>query len=205
MPGYADFLDAFVKKMELDSFFLAGNSLGGLISWYYAAQHSGRVKKLVLLNAAGFERGDDPPLVMRLARNPLISQFLMKITPRFLFERSLREVYAEEDKLEEETIQRYFELMLHEGNREAFARRARETEQVDTALLSRLNMPTLIIWGDKDRWISPHYAGQFDRAIPQSRVIMYEGVGHVPMEEIPERSAADVRQFLAGEPVDASN
>src|SRR3954447_9213679 len=58
--------------------------------------------------------------------------------------------------------------------------------------------PTLILWGAQDRLIPVSHAVRFEHAIPAARLIVYDGVGHVPMEEIGQRSAADVEAFLAG-------
>lgn len=199
VSSYVSFLEAFAKKMELDSFHLAGNSLGGLIAWNYAYTHPDRVKKLILLDAAGFPRNGPRPLAIRLARYPVISDLLQYITPKSLFRQSLQDVYGDPEKLENATIDRYFELFLRTGNRRAYIARARESYKVPTAPLRELSMPVLIQWGAKDTWISPDHAQQFDAMIPNSQVTMYPELGHVPMEEDPESTARDAQQFLLPE------
>ena len=52
------------------------------------------------------------------------------------------------------------------------------------------------MWGAEDSWVNPRDAHKFDADILHSELIMYEGVGHVPMEEIPVRTAEDVVEFL---------
>jgi pimeloyl-ACP methyl ester carboxylesterase len=54
----------------------------------------------------------------------------------------------------------------------------------------------LILWGSLDRLIPVEHAERFRRAIPGASSIVYQGIGHVPMEEIPERSAADAGGFV---------
>ena len=57
-------------------------------------------------------------------------------------------------------------------------------------------MPTLVLWGATDA-LTPVANGQrFANTLPDAKLIVYPEVGHIPMEEIPERSAADVRNFL---------
>lgn len=199
ISAYVSFLEAFAQKMQLDSFHLAGNSLGGLIAWNYAYTHPGRVKKMILLDAAGFPRNGPQPLAIRLARYPIVSDLLQYITPKSLFRKSLREVYGNPDILEQATIDRYFDLFLRTGNRKAYVARARESYKVPTAPLRELPMPVLIQWGAKDSWISPDNAQQFDAMIPNSQVITYPELGHVPMEEDPETTARDAQQFLLQE------
>lgn len=60
-------------------------------------------------------------------------------------------------------------------------------------------MPTLIMWGDLDRWIPVNQALAFEKGIPGSNLIIFEGVGHVPMEEIPTESVAEYLSFLGVE------
>jgi pimeloyl-ACP methyl ester carboxylesterase len=72
--------------------------------------------------------------------------------------------------------------------------------------MKSLDVPTLVLWGAKDRWIPPAHAAEYTRRIPNARSIMYEGLGHIPMEEAPERVLQDIRAFLmkssaAGKPV----
>jgi pimeloyl-ACP methyl ester carboxylesterase len=58
-----------------------------------------------------------------------------------------------------------------------------------------LMTPTLIVWGDKDRVISPATAEILHKLMPASEVIMMKGVGHLPMLEEPRQSAKDYLKF----------
>lgn len=196
---YVSFLEAFAQKMQLDSFHLAGNSFGGLIAWNYAYAHPERVGKLILIDASGFPRNGPMPMAIQLARYPVVRDVLRYITPKILFRKSLQEVYGDPDNLKKKTINRYYELFLRTGNREAYIARARESYSVPTAPLRELSLPVMIQWGAKDSWISPENARQFDALIPNSRVIMYPELGHVPMEEDPVSTARDAKSFLLEE------
>ncbi len=66
-----------------------------------------------------------------------------------------------------------------------------------TALLRTLSVPTLIMWGDKDALIPVSDAQRFAADIPGARLRIYEGLGHVPMEEDGPGTAADAREFLS--------
>jgi pimeloyl-ACP methyl ester carboxylesterase len=56
----------------------------------------------------------------------------------------------------------------------------------------------VILWGANDRLIPVEAARSFARDIPGSQMIVYDGLGHIPMEEDPARTAADVQRFLSG-------
>ncbi len=194
--AYVDFVEAFARELNLDTFHLAGNSLGGLIAWEYALAYPGRVQKLVLLNASGWPREKEMPLAMRLARKPVFKQLLQRITPKALFRKSLREVYANPDRISDTLVERYFQLFLREGNRRAYVQRLNQPRQPDPTQLSRLTAPTLILWGEQDAWIPVADAYRFNDILPNSQLLIYPDAGHVPMEEWPVRTAQDVRGFL---------
>lgn len=196
IPAYVDFLEAFAKKLGLKQFHLAGNSLGGLIAWEYTLAHPERVQKLVLLNASGWPRKKEMPLALRLARIPIFKQLLQRITPKALFRKSLREVYANPDRISDTLVDRYFDLFLREGNRRSYVQRLNQPHQPDLARLSGLKKPTLILWGEQDAWIPVADAHRFHEVLPNSQLMVYPDAGHVPMEEWPVRTAEDVRAFL---------
>lgn len=87
-----------------------------------------------------------------------------------------------------------------EGNTEAFCKIAHTAVEVHAEKLASIKAPTLILWGKKDRWLKVKYAAGFHEAIAGSKLIVYDGAGHVPMEEIPEKTAADAASFLAAAP-----
>jgi pimeloyl-ACP methyl ester carboxylesterase len=54
----------------------------------------------------------------------------------------------------------------------------------------------LIVWGDKDRFRPVLYASMFHERIKGSVLRVHRGVGHLPMEEAPDATVADVREFM---------
>ena len=63
-------------------------------------------------------------------------------------------------------------------------------------LVDGVRAPTLIEWGDKDRLRPVLYASMFGERIKDSALCVHRGVGHFPMEEAPEATVADVREFM---------
>jgi pimeloyl-ACP methyl ester carboxylesterase len=62
--------------------------------------------------------------------------------------------------------------------------------------LKKIQQPTLILWGAEDAWIPVEHAYRFRDQIPNSKLIVYPKVGHIPMEEIPQKSLMDLTDFL---------
>lgn len=203
IEAYVRFVDAVTATLGLGDFHLAGNSLGGRVAWNFAATRPERVNRLILIDTSGYRLRRAPSLVFRLAALPGIGDVLAKLTPRSLYRRSLEEVYADDGLVDDALVQRYFELSLREGNREAFIRRVRAASRTaredPAAALAQIGSPTLVQWGGRDEWIPVEHGRRFATDIPDARLVVYEDLGHVPMEEAPARTARDARAFLQGQ------
>jgi pimeloyl-ACP methyl ester carboxylesterase len=199
---YESFVSRFLDSLGVKECYMAGNSLGGIITWNYALHHPAQVKKIVLLDAAGYPLSD-PPFVIGLARNKLLSPIARYFTPRFIVAGSMKQVYGDASKITDSATERYYKLALRQGNRSAFIAFASGIKYEDTLPIKQITTPTLIQWGEKDRWIPLEDAHKFNRDINGSKLITYPGVGHIPMEEIPAQSCADAERFLE-EGVDSS-
>lgn len=211
IQDYSQVVLRLAEKLNLKKFHIAGNSMGGAVALQVASDRPDKVLSLNLINSSGA-----PPMVVsnrdsisnskksgeawifKLARNPVFSQVLLKCTPKFLFAMNMKEVYFDSDKIEERTINRYYELMLREGNRQATLDRLSSPRDASFDF-DRLNMPTLITWGEGDAWIPVSHAYRFEKAIPGSKLKIFENAGHVPMEEIPTESVAAYLSFLGVE------
>ena len=64
------------------------------------------------------------------------------------------------------------------------------------ARIGEIAAPTLILFGDKDRVINPSAAKTFHEYIAGSEVVILPGIGHLPMEEAPDATAAAIADFL---------
>jgi len=197
-----------LEATGVERFAIAGNSMGGWVAWRYALANPEDVTGLILIDASGAPPPPDaekPKLYLgaRIMRHP-VGRFLARhITPRSLFEQSLRDAAADEDFVTDDMVDRYWELMRFPGNRRAAGLRAivdREPEYGQR--LAEITVPTLILWGAEDRVTPPDNAMTFDATIPNSRSVVFEGVGHLTMEEAPERTAAAIDGFLDEVPAD---
>jgi pimeloyl-ACP methyl ester carboxylesterase len=175
---------------------VAGNSLGGRVALTLALDHRKRVERLILVDASGLS-GQRVPKVFRLTQSAIGALALRWLTPRFLVRANTKEVYGDPGRLREDAVQRYYEMALRAGNRQALLDRFRgpPSPQLDTRL-AQLHLPTLIMWGARDAWIPPEFAQRFARGIAGAQLIMYPDAGHVPMEELPAQTARDADAFL---------
>lgn len=193
------YLEILLDRLGIEECFLAGNSMGGWISWEFTALHPERVRKLVLIDAAGYLDYGSIPLPFKMARTPFLGNVVRYVIRRNVLEQFVREVYHDPYKVDEQLIDRYFELFSREGNPEAFMHFVNGQFRDNTARLRKIKVPVLILWGREDRWIPLEYGRRFHEALPLNDFVIYDQVGHVPMEEIPEESALDTFDFLTAD------
>jgi pimeloyl-ACP methyl ester carboxylesterase len=113
-----------------------------------------------------------------------------------MVEKMLRTVYYDDSKVTSQLMDRYFEMLLMEGNRDGLIGRLNQVRNENSEEIKKIICPTLIMWGDDDQLVRPEDAYKFEADILGSQLIMYENMGHVPMEEIPEQTVSDFRKFL---------
>ena len=203
IAAYVRFVLAVLDTLQVERVVLAGNSLGGEVAWRTALAAPQRVERLVLVDAGGYAfTSRSVPLGFRLARLPVVRDLAGSLLPRSLVERSVREVYGDPARVEAALVDRYYELALREGNRRALVQRFEQVHPgAAAASIPRLRVPTLVLWGGRDRLIPPEHAAAFGRDIAGSRVVVFDELGHVPHEEDPARTVAEVRRFLGLAPV----
>lgn len=204
--AYVRFVEALLDHYGIEHCVLAGNSLGGWIAWETTLAQPQRVDALILVDAAGYRyESQSVPIGFRVARIPLLNRLVLVTLPRSLVESSVRNVFGDPDKVTKEIVDRHYELVLRAGNRAAIVQRFRQAQPgTDEARTRELKVPTLILWGGRDRLIPAEYGGLFERDIAGSKLVVFEDLGHIPQEEDPARTVAAVEDFLAALPPVAS-
>ena len=187
-------------QLRVSKFVLAGNSMGGGIALHYALTHADQVAALVLIDAGGAPRvGKEPGNIgFRIARTPVLRNLMLSITPRALVDQSLHQSVWNQSVATPAAVDRYWELLRYPGNRQATLDRfAGGWQSFTPQQLAALKLPVLILWGAHDQLIDVQSAHWFQQQIAGSSLIVYPDAGHVPMEEVAQRSAADLTAWLA--------
>ncbi len=195
---YVSFVDKLLTKLSVKKCVLGGNSLGGSITWAYALAHPTRVQKMILIDAGGYPMtSKSVPIAFQLAKMPVLSSLFKYVTPRSVIEKSIRNVYVHDERISDELINRYYDLALREGNRKAFIDRMKISIISDKYLkINTLIIPTLIIWGKKDGLIPITVGEKFHQDLANDTMVVFEDLGHTPMEEDPESTVKAVVDFL---------
>lgn len=193
-----EILLALLDRLGIARASLVGHSIGGRLAWSIAAAHPDRVDKLVLIApdgfaSPGFEYGKAPE-----------TSFLVKsmryVLPKPMVRASLAPAYGDPKALVEATLDRYYDLMLAPGVRDAMIARMEQTVRHDPRpALRTIRAPVLLVWGSDDGMIPAINAQDYLRDLPDARLATFTGLGHVPHEEAPEETLVPVAAFLAGD------
>jgi pimeloyl-ACP methyl ester carboxylesterase len=200
--GLADLVDAFAAALNLPKFAVAGNSMGGGVAWQLALRHPERIDALILVDAAGFPNEKPPakiPLAFRILQYRLGRAFLQSIDNRPLIDEGLKTDVYDKSVITPAFVDRWAQFQRAPGHRAilmAVGPAAFGSASADA--LHNISVPTLVLQGEKDVLVEPASAAKFAAAIPEAALVLYPHVGHLPQIEIPQRSAADVAQFLQG-------
>jgi len=198
MKHYTAFLKEFLTALNIKQCVLAGNSLGGQIAWNFTLEQPEMVKKLILIDAAGYPlKSKSVPIGFKIGRMSVLNKILTFITPRFIVKSSVENVYFDKSKVTNTLVDRYFDLTLRAGNRQAFVDRFKMTDDKKAyKKIKHIVQPTLIIWGENDLLIPVENAYKFQKDLPNNSLFLLDKCGHVPMEESPKESLKPVIDFL---------
>lgn len=201
---FVDVVDQVTARLGVTKFVLGGNSMGGGVAWNFALAHPDKLQGLVLVDAAGWpqqrEDGRHGPFIFKVLKNP-VGRFLVKdLDTSSMTRAGLQDAFAPTPEMVDEAmVARYVEMSRAPGHKAIILGLMGGFDPADAASkekLGRITAPTLIMHGDTDKLIPVSDAALFGEAIPGSTVIVYKAVGHVPMEQIADRSAADLDAWL---------
>ena len=194
---YNQFIDSFLNAIGVQEYVIAGNSLGGSIAWNQALAYPNKVKQLVLINSGGYPKKNEKGNIgFKLASTPVVGDVLLKFTPRGIIRKSVEDVYSDKTKVSEDLVQRYFDLLLREGNRQATLDIFKQRKFGSSEKIKNIQTSTLIIWGEDDQLIDVSNAYLFEKDIRNSQLVIIPKTGHVPMEENPLAFLAAFNKFI---------
>jgi pimeloyl-ACP methyl ester carboxylesterase len=200
LDNNAEVVDALTQRLGLGRYVAVGNSMGGGVAWTLALRHPDHVRALVLVDSVGWPTRDQTrgsPLIFKILASPIGRAILRDIDIRPLIEQGLAAAYVDRRLVTPALIDRYADQARAPGHREIILANQRRQRQPSPDVFRSIRMPTLVLHGDADVLIPVSAGRSLAAAIPGARLVTYPGVGHVPMDQIPDRSAADVAAFLA--------
>ena len=206
IPGYGRTVNGLADRLELGKIDLVGNSMGGFVAAEVARESPERVNRLVLVSAAGITSADlersPGPAVLRAggALATYAAARFRQIAARPITRHMALALVARHPSLLAPDL--VYEGLMKGTGKPGFNDALRATLDYDFRdRLDDIRSPTLIVWGQDDAVIPAHDADEYERLIPNSRKVVLDDTGHVPMVERPVAFNDCVGEFLEGEAV----
>ena len=199
LEAHVDRLRTVLDALGVHRATLVGNSLGGSIALRFAQRDPARVDRLVLLDPAGYPEGGWTGTWLW---DSGAGNALHAVPPALIARLALRMNYGDPRRIGADDLDAYVAEAERPGAIDAFIAQQRQLmpppEDVArwVAGYRALSMPTLILWGTKDRVLSPELGDRLAHDLPDARLVLLDGAGHVPQQEVPERVLAEVLAFL---------
>lgn len=200
-----DLLDALgIRKATF-----VGHSLGGGVALQFAYQYPERIDRLALVAPGGFGKAVTP--LLRAASLPGSGAVLAMAAAKPVIEAGTLLTHllgrlGLHGGTDLEEIGRAYALLSNRDARTAFLHTLRSVVDIAgqrVTALDRIDVahdfPALIVWGDRDRVVPPSHGEQAHRLVPNTYLAMFEGAGHFPHRDDPERFVATLDEFLARE------
>ncbi len=201
----ADRLLRFLDAVNVESCDLLGTSHGGAVAMMAAAMAPDRIRRLILVAPVNPWSSHGKWMAALLSSRPVAPLFL-RLAPHLQFTHGylLRRLYGDTRRVRPGTLAGYSAPFALPG---AFAHELRilrtwrdDLRELESVLPRIHDIPTLILWGALDAAVDPRSAPRLKQQFKDCRVLMFEGVGHLPYEEVPEDFNHAVAEFLADTP-----
>ncbi|SEL45651.1 alpha/beta fold hydrolase [Nonomuraea pusilla] len=191
----ADALTSFMDAVGVPRASILAHSLNGSVALYLAETRPERVDRLVLLAPLALDT--ELNLNLDLMRVPVIGEAVTKLMARSTFASGLSGAYARGERMTSHVVDEYWAPLSRRPNRKAMWKQVR---MLDLSLVDRklgdVRAPTLILWGDRDTFVSPEQADLLRRRIPGSALRVFPGLGHALHEDAPALINPELTAFL---------
>jgi len=191
-------VEQFLNAFEIEKLSIAGASLGGTIGLHYARRNPEKVENLILVSPGALNpriRGRNESVTL-----PKPFEIIAYFTPRLITETLLRGGFGDPNNVTDELAERWHDLLLREGQRDAQIARVNQYVSGNIDLvLSQVTAPTLIMWGKKNNVVPVELAFEMKRMMSNSSnidMIIYDNGGHQLVQEFGVQTGKDALDYL---------
>ena len=162
---FGDFLNEFIKLLNIENPILIGHSNGGRTIINYAGRNLGKINKIVLIDSAGIKPKRHIDYYFKIYTYKLAKKILKIFPNKFkdYREKMLKKFGSDDYKNSPEVLRKTMNIILNEDQRK---------------IMPNIKAPTLLIWGDKDTATPLEDAKKMEKLIPNSGIAVLEGASH---------------------------
>jgi pimeloyl-ACP methyl ester carboxylesterase len=182
--GLAKFLNKFIEAKDYKNINLLGNSLGGHVALIHVLRHPERIKSLILTGSSGlFENGMGDTYPKRGDYD-----YIRKKTEL---------TFYDPNTASKELVDEVYEIVNNRIKAIKIIALAKSAIRNNLGQeLTKVEKPTLLIWGNDDTITPPFVAREFNKLIPNSELHFIDKCGHAPMMEVPDEFNRILHLFL---------
>ena len=207
-PAQAVLVSHLLDYLKIEKAWLCGNSMGGEVSLNVALHNPERVAGLILIDSAGVKVNGGGSLAPGYISIPLVGRVLMALalTSDKLVREGLEKSYYDDSKINADRVAAYYRPLKTRGGQLGALRARTQADKFPIEQdLVKINAPALIIWGAEDALIPLEAGRKMNSLIKGSKLTIIEKCGHVPQEEMPERTVDEIEKFIAESSLNATH
>lgn len=201
ISGYAGLLESFLEALSIERSTLVCHDLGGPMVLTYALRHPEKYQRLIILDT--FLHTDLPPwgLFMKVAAIRPIGEIFMWLGGKSIARAGLEEGVMDKSRISDEIVQRYY---MPGGNSDKLKKTMLGTLRIDymedlefiEKNLGTIDKPTLILWGENDKFLPVSLGERIHEDITGSKMQIIPNCGHFIQEDHPEEATKIITEFI---------
>lgn len=197
----AEIVFGLLEHLKIEKAWLAGNSMGGETALNVALFHPEKVSGLILIDSAGVKIAGRETLAPWYLQVPVLGRVLtsLALTSDKIVRQGLEKSFYDDAKINDARVSFYYQPLKTRGGQLA-AMRAREQFNLYPVEndLNKTSVPALIIWGAEDHIIPLEAGKKMNSEVKNSKLVTFENCGHLPQEEMPEKTFQEMTNFIDG-------
>ncbi|HYO99466.1 MAG TPA: alpha/beta hydrolase [Pyrinomonadaceae bacterium] len=192
---------SLMDRLKIERATLCGSSMGGAVALAAAINYPQRIDALVLVGSSAFNeaKSGGATLAPAYVRWPYIGGAVtaLALTSDSLVREGLRKSFYDESKVTEARVAAYYRPLRTRGGQRAarLVRDQRDYTGIENSL-DKIRQPALLVWGAQDRLNLLEDGRRLQAKLAGSQLVVYDNCGHLPQEEMPERFAREVSEFM---------
>ena len=198
LSDHAERLKAFVDRLGIDRFHLVGHDLGGGIAQIYAVRYPETLIDVTLINTVAYDYWPVQPILA--LQTPVFRLFMMATLDFGTFRLIVERGVFHKERVSDALMTLFKAPFESSEGRKAFLHFAKCLDNRDLTgiadQLRAMSVPTLIMRGDADQYLSSSIAGKLHAELPDSRLVMIATAGHFIQEDEPEWVADQLLGFM---------
>ena len=191
---FAEFINDFMNHLNIDKAVFIANSWGGGHTLHFALKYPERINALILSSPCGYKHKLD---IMYILRFPIVGRIILLFASKMMVKSQLKAAFFNKSHIDKTLVNAVYFPFLSQGFIQSTLKSYKNADfHFVQNNISKINLPTLLIWGDSDHKHPIEMAEKMNREIKNSQLIVFDDCGHLPHSEKSEQFNYYAEQFI---------